>query len=399
MSRIASRVAQRYLEKLAWQYVGDMTRERALKLLGFDPKDTPSAEEITKNWRQKALENHPDKGGSHEALVAINMAKDYLLKAGASAPRSEWRPERSPTPDRPKREPPPVVDTIKGKNFAEGVHHPSGVEWLFISKPEWMSYKERGWSADMWVVFGRIENKLIAEGVRHRGANTVFDADKSGNVIIESDWLGHFTEGPLKSDLTKLCPKLVREVMEFGDGGTVRKAPQKYIAWPGGELNESTVLSVKMGSGGASLKDILISSGLVSKDHPSMSGRKTNVEVTPVYNLAMARELKKERAAQGKQMFGYEYFDYYVSVDGKAGVKLAAATVENLKKNGFVLAVFSYDPNDKVPKNLTKMRGGHLGAHGGVAIKLLLDALTTEPASLHEELKEALSQWGDPSKF
>jgi curved DNA-binding protein CbpA len=55
-----------------------MSLEEAKKTLGFSPTSWPSPEEITKAYRMKAIENHPDRGGDPKKMVDINVAKDIL---------------------------------------------------------------------------------------------------------------------------------------------------------------------------------------------------------------------------------------------------------------------------------------------------------------------------------
>ena len=55
-----------------------MSLEDAKQVLGFPPNANPSPDDIRKAWRQKAFEMHPDRGGSNEKMVEVNVAKDIL---------------------------------------------------------------------------------------------------------------------------------------------------------------------------------------------------------------------------------------------------------------------------------------------------------------------------------
>jgi hypothetical protein len=50
---------------------------RALELLELD--ENASSESITVRRREMAIRNHPDRGGTHEAMAAVNRAADLLL--------------------------------------------------------------------------------------------------------------------------------------------------------------------------------------------------------------------------------------------------------------------------------------------------------------------------------
>lgn len=386
----ARRVAGRYYQKLA-DYIGDMSRDLALKILGLTGH--PSTDEIEKAHKVKALENHPDRGGSHEKMVEVNVAKDYLLGRGK---RQDWRPEPPPEPARPKYEPPKVVDKVTGNPFTHMAGEVPHAEWLFISKPEWVQYPREypGFSAYVWVAFGKTANGFVVAGLKNRPKNSAFDHTKGGIVEIEDDWEAAVTHISNKFDIVKAGPKAVKMVCSmFKDQGKVGRVPQKYVMWPGGPLEEAAVKSVKYGSGGANFKDILLSAGLVNMEHREMVDRKANVEITPKANLDKIKALRKERYADHKPVYAWEGFDYFVSVNGKAGVQLTDETMKKLEKNGFIMLVFKWDPNNGVPKNLGKIRGGRWGFKGGEVIKLLADSLTTEPSSLVEELKKAAESW------
>lgn len=79
-----------------------MTVDQAKDILGLGPSPTP--QEIQKAFRYQALRNHPDRGGTHEKQVDINVAKDILegksradnrppLSWGASNPEAARKAE------------------------------------------------------------------------------------------------------------------------------------------------------------------------------------------------------------------------------------------------------------------------------------------------------------------
>ncbi len=73
-----------------------MSMEDAKAVLGFPPGSHPSPSEVNKAYKMKAVENHPDRGGSHEKMVEINVAKEIL-----EGKRREDRTPYKPTPKGP----------------------------------------------------------------------------------------------------------------------------------------------------------------------------------------------------------------------------------------------------------------------------------------------------------
>jgi len=55
-----------------------MDKKAAREILGIT-KSNPTRAEITRAYRKKAIENHPDRGGDQETMKSINNARDILL--------------------------------------------------------------------------------------------------------------------------------------------------------------------------------------------------------------------------------------------------------------------------------------------------------------------------------
>lgn len=87
-----------YSRYAAWLFKS-MSLEDAKEVLGFPPSSSPSPRDIQKAYRALALENHPDRGGSHKKMVEINTAKDIL-----EGKRREDRTPREPAPKDPEVE-------------------------------------------------------------------------------------------------------------------------------------------------------------------------------------------------------------------------------------------------------------------------------------------------------
>jgi hypothetical protein len=54
------------------------------EILGLTPAAAASPGMIQAAYRAKAMELHPDQGGSHDAMAELNRARDQALKAGAA---------------------------------------------------------------------------------------------------------------------------------------------------------------------------------------------------------------------------------------------------------------------------------------------------------------------------
>jgi hypothetical protein len=92
----------------------------AYSVLGVPPN--ASEDEIKRAWRALALQNHPDRGGSHGKMVDINNAKDRLLNKtdlfrygptfkGYEPAAPATGPKAAPPP--PPRQPPPGSGAAK----------------------------------------------------------------------------------------------------------------------------------------------------------------------------------------------------------------------------------------------------------------------------------------------
>ncbi len=56
-----------------------MTAEQAIALLGLDEEQARDEAAVRKAHRSKALEAHPDAGGSDQRMAEVNEARDVLL--------------------------------------------------------------------------------------------------------------------------------------------------------------------------------------------------------------------------------------------------------------------------------------------------------------------------------
>ena len=125
-----------------------MSLQEAKAILGFPPNVEPSPQEISKAWKTQAFANHPDRGGDPKKMVEINVAKDVLEgKQRPTYDRPAPAPYARPAPSphgygRPAEPPKPQVTSFDEAKAKAGV--PSGVNWLFVTAPQY----GKGYSSD-----------------------------------------------------------------------------------------------------------------------------------------------------------------------------------------------------------------------------------------------------------
>lgn len=382
----AERIASRYL--YAKLFLA-MSLQEAKVILGFPPQAFPTADEITKAYRRKAIENHPDRGGSHEKMVEVNVAKDIL--DGKS--RATFRPE--PPPPRPKPPPPKEPDEVlEGQSFEDAMGNsgvPAGVEWKFISVPEWYWEKSFYPSHRIWVLYGQTDEKHVFLAFKQRGESSGTVPTDKGNTKIMKDWQSSEIDVPISQNIAKIAAKYIKLLADGWTDVPKMPTPKKYIAWSGGKPTEVLVEKTPR-SGGAALKDILAGTGLLNDDDPTIAGRKSVVEVFTKTSMERYNRCKKLKA-EGKIPYvtNAHQYDFFVRVNGKTE-QLEDETIEKMIRV-FIPFVLSWEISEGAPKNLTRMRGGRLKIGPKEAIAELLKCLTGEPAWLKEALKKAFEEY------
>ncbi len=409
----ARRVARAHFEASYNRGLVALTMDQAKRILGFPPNTFPSPDEVKKNYRQKALENHPDRNPSDQAgaearMKDVNQAKDILdgkqAPDGVRGPGSWSRPSNPdpPPPPRPRWEPPKYTKK-EGPDFAEALRKANvpHATWKFISARTWSSSDTLADIDGASVQFGYSYSILYGQtATNHVFVFLVYlngKVDGIRAIDYASFWKASAESYPLSQDIAKLAPKAIKSLLTSGlVGPKAPKAPTRYLLWPEGEpLTEALVL--KMYSRGIPLKDVLIGAGLISSTSEDVADRKTQVEMWGKVNRDKAQEAREKlRRNEVKFVESWSYYDIFVSVNGKQ-YQLADDTVVNLAKNHFISGVFGYDLDQR--KNLTKLRGGTLKFKAATALRLLADALTSEPTALVLGLLKAAEDWEDkPAK-
>lgn len=386
----AERVAHRFFADRYARLLLAMSMSEAKAVLGFPPTSSPSPQEVSKAYKRKSFENHPDRGGDAAKMVEINIAKDVLTGERApTGPGGRRQPRRrQPDPewterDRVKKENPPPP--VEGPSFSQAMGSVPGVDWKFISQPAYASDlkkrpEEEGGSYWRyyygWVAYGQTESHHVWAGIR-----VEVGENRYGIKNEPKAWEAFHTSAPRKVNLIKLAPKMVKQIISGLSGleGSMNNkymVPKKYKVL-NGTLTEADVLG---GGHSLRLKDAIIGSGAMPEGSAGLKGRKAQIMVDPQFN----REKFKAMKASGVRGENHLAYDWKVTVNGKGRI-LEDDEVDRLKKNYFLSGVFSYDYDKK--KNLTRLRGGRMSFGAADAIRLLGEALN--PGGLKSQIEAA----------
>ena len=116
--------------------------DEAKDILGFPRSAKPTPDEIQKAWRRKSAENHPDRGGSTEAMQDVNMAKDVL--DGTRRP-DRTTPSKSYAPsEKAGMATPPTGGSAEGWKSWTGDWDDIKVGSIIKFSRPWLSRKEKG---------------------------------------------------------------------------------------------------------------------------------------------------------------------------------------------------------------------------------------------------------------
>lgn len=400
IQRVAKATARQHFWDRFAKLLLSMSLNQAKTVLGFPPEYNPNPVEIQKAYRIKALENHPDRGGSHEKMVEVNAAKEILEGKG----RATWTPDpsysaRPERPRAPKWQDDPETVYMKGQDFAAGMASsgaPADTEWKFVSIPEWYYEKSFYPGHRVWVLYGQTSSKHIFLAIKERGESAgIIPTDLGPKTHVEADWQTSLIDTPISHNISKIAPKLIKSVGSSWADGAKFKPARKFIAWSGGKPTEPVIEKIPR-SGGVALKDILVSTGLLNDDDPSVAGRKSIVEIYTKYSkerFARAKKLKAE--GKLKNLNNAHQYDFFVRINGKEA-QLEDDTITKMERT-FIPFAMNWEVSEGRPKNLTRMRGGTLKHDAASAIRELANCLTSEPSWLHIALEKAAEEWEDES--
>lgn len=327
-----------------------MSMEEAKALLGFSPSDSPSDSEVTKAYRAKAFENHPDRGGDPSKMVELNAAKDVLTgkqrptydRSGPSSAPPSSGPVRTPY-EKPRKE---EVGFTEAKSKA-GI--PAGVEWQFVTDAQ----KGTGYSSDEFhrsdvcrVAYGKTESKHVFVAMRH----FVYEQYFVGAGADQDKWTIRSLELPIKGDEGTepawLYGNIVKALKLVGFDG---KFNSKVVDARGWVLDDD-----KLPRGtGVSLKHWLANSGLVAGDDPRVQSRKHVIEIT--YERSFQPKPDHYKVDRGG--YANDYEAVAVVCNGRSEY-LNERDLTKFIKGGLVRKIFGDYTYGGEKKSLSRMREG-----------------------------------------
>jgi len=379
-----------------------LTREDAARILGV-PVNADEAT-IRKVWRQKTIENHPDRGGSVEAMAQINVAAETLLGQGVGSDppppsprrrpgepteeqRREWE-ERRKREEAKKKVPPPDP---QGGSFTSAASKGSGVDWKIISENSYRDDVIRddetapGWQPgeEVPATYWRITRSWVLFGVKNgQGVmmGLVYRRNQRGNPGSNPGATSEAWEAvvrPVKGDPRKVLPKTANAFL--GEHGYVGGR----VKW--GLLDGSVPKDPNKVPTRLTLPKALEIAGFAKP-----SKRRKPLVVIEVARKPNFRDIAMEIRNDNSRPW-HKAYTFTVTVDGK-GRDLSDDEVHRLSKSTFLLAVFSYDYEKKSRIDLTAIRK--------YPVTYLLSNLSDNlsPSPLRNEVDQALKFFQESGK-
>lgn len=375
-----------------------MSVENALEVLGFPPDAHPSEPEIQRAYRQKAIENHPDRGGTHEKMVEVNVAKEVL--DGKQRPTYERSPAPaySPStgygynPSYAHPESPPVKEVVTFDAAKAKGSVPAGVDWLFVTD---MQRGRSNYSGDEsssskigWVVVGETSTKYVFVGVEH----STYSANFIGGGGGHDKWAIRSQEYTKPAAVTPswLYGNVVRAMkdMEWVDGRFNSKVRDCR-----GETFDEALLRKRGAT--VSIKHMMVELGMVGEDDAAVANRKHVVEIKVDRDLGFEEKIKPgfypdpnpARMHEGK--YTGDYYKVTLILNGKE-VVLSQSDWEKFAKLRLnkvsVLELCEGLYGKK--KTITRMPKG----------KIILNALAEKMTDLPNTAKEVLQKAAEQMK-
>ncbi len=350
-----------------------MSLEKAKEVLGFPPTSTPSSDEISKAYREKAFQVHPDRGGDPDVMVELNVAKDLL--SGKGRPTYERAPSSEPaTYEAPAR---PEKDEVSFNDAKTKAGIPADVDWKFVTDTQ----RGTGYSSDefyrsetYWVAYGQTKTHHVFVGMSHKAYAQYFAGSRTPDRDI---WFMKLVDGPIKGDEGTTPAWLYGQVMRV----------LKLIDFKGRfnskivDAKEWTFKEKRPTGTAMSIKNWLAETGEVDKDDPRVQSRKIVVEI-------MFSDSWDEKPGYAKAKYGRDYELITLIVNGKAYPLKEEDTKLITHKFSVKKEIFGDSVYDGTKKQVTRMPKAK-------AVKIMTWMLGTMkhlPDAAREALETAIKQ-------
>jgi hypothetical protein len=332
--------------------IAAMSMQEAKEILGISADSSPSPEEINQIYRELAKKLHPDVGGSHDDMVALNAAKEVLIQG-----------ESIPAPSRPSTERQTRVIQTSLEEALANANVPSGVKWIFASNTGYGDASMGAFSFHGTVFYGKTDAEHVFLGIEHESGQNPFE-------MIEKDiWTCFVSTAPVSNGLSDVAPREIRNMFDRfyglrkGYNAKVTVLPEDF------EITERNAVFPKGKE--MSFKDAMVNLGLVGGEHRWSANQK--LKVTMIYN---------EKYGEGKAVPSI-----IIDINGRE-FKLNEVNTEIMTKNyNRVLdAIMGKSIYDGSKKELTRAKDGKK------ILAMLANKLTGEPEELIELLTKASEQ-------
>lgn len=327
-----------------------MSLDEAARILGVSPN--ASADEVTRAYRQKVMENHPDRGGDNAQMVAINIAKEVL--EGKRSTPSSYSDE--PVRSEPRQPPPPPIEvTFEEAMSQAGV--PSGVDWKLVGAPSFGGYGDTSIAA--CVVYGQKGHEHIFVSLYHIKSDNAFTRAK------RDEWMISVDTDSLSKPMDRVLPVMFKALYSKFEG--VRKGFSGKVALAG-ELTKLTQAIMWFKGRDMALKDAISQLGGATAPQ---SGEKLTVVMQLV---SRGNDFPREE--------GIVFI-----INGREYPLEKASNEFVIKKTKILPVIFgNYYYFDSSKKDLTRAKKGKS------VLKFLAEKLTGEPQSLKDLLMTASDQ-------
>jgi len=352
---ISERVSFRFRTRTLYaRLIESMSMGDALEALGFSPGETPSPQEVSKAYKERAFRNHPDRGGDPTKMVELNVAKDIL--EGKERPTGGGRGPEPPSgytaPQREKPEPRRVsFDEAKSKAGAPQA------DWKFKTQTAYGGHGDT--SVSGYVVCGKLGDKLVFVAVESYRSQNAFTGED-----VDEWWMKTATA---QGSFRDIAPKLIRQLFSSFPHLSKKYNAKVEILPDGAVLNERMLFSRGRA---VSFKDAMAMMGEIDQNDP-WAQRKVTIQIITHNRKDIAdRNYDIELVVNGK--------GYTLREDNADKMQAGSAKVMRA-----IYGDYYYDESKKL---LTRSK------KGPAAMQWMVDNLRGEPDDLIAALKAAIEQ-------